>query len=138
MKLDLKYILPYAPYNVGIKILNHKCDYVGIEHSTINGYYFLGGSLHITYEGGSTGKSIQDFKLVLRPLSDLTKEIEHNGEKFVPLYRLIKEDKAFTNDFIYAFGYEELKVSVYELLLEWHFDIYGLIKQYLAVDINAL
>lgn len=79
-----------------------------------------------------------DIKIVCLPLSDLTKEIEHNGEKFVPLYRLIKEDKAFTNDFINVFGYEELKVSVYELLLEWHFDVFGLIEKGLAVDINTI
>lgn len=32
-----------------------------------------------------------DIKPILRPLSDLTKEIEHNGEKFVPLKRITKE-----------------------------------------------
>ena len=80
--------------------------------------------------------SIAHFKLALRPLSDLTKEIEHNGERFIPLYRLMKEDKAFTTSFIDAFGYEELKVSVYELLLEWHFDIFHLIPNGLALDLN--
>lgn len=30
-------------------------------------------------------------KPILRPLSDLTKEIEHNGERFVPIVALLKE-----------------------------------------------
>ena len=30
----------------------------------------------------------KDWRLLLRPLSDLTKEIEHNGERFVPLQKL--------------------------------------------------
>ena len=32
--------------------------------------------------------SINEFKPILHPLSDLTKEIEHEGEKFVPLLEL--------------------------------------------------
>jgi hypothetical protein len=32
-------------------------------------------------------------KPILRPLSDLTKEIEHNGEKFVPLISIVEEIK---------------------------------------------
>lgn len=71
---------------------------------------------------------------ILRPLSSLTKEITHNGEKFVPLYNLMKEDKAFTTSFIDTFGYEELKVSVYEKLIEWHFDVFGFLDKGLAVE----
>jgi len=31
---------------------------------------------------------LKDFKPILRPLSDLIEEIEHNGEKFIPLIKL--------------------------------------------------
>lgn len=37
------------------------------------------------------------FKLILRPLSDLTKEIEHNGEKFIPALELIKLEEKYNN-----------------------------------------
>lgn len=37
------------------------------------------------------GFQLKEVKPILRPLSDLTKEIEHNGERFVPLKRITKE-----------------------------------------------
>ena len=36
-------------------------------------------------------------KPILRPLSDLTKEIEHNGEKFIPALELIKLEEKYNN-----------------------------------------
>ena len=139
MKLELKHLAPYMPYGLKIQILNHKCDYVGIEFSEINGYYFLGDSLHVSYNGGSTGKSIEDFKPILRPLSDLTKEIEVNSEKFIPINYFLGDDSDLVyeaclihNDFSY------LPYNLVQKLLEWHFDVFGLIEQGLAIDINDL
>lgn len=43
----------------------------------------------------------KDYKPILRPLSDLTKEIEHKGEKFVPIIKLIE----------IAFGGEEIDTN---------------------------
>lgn len=63
---------------------------------------------------------------IFYPLEYLTKPIEHEGKMIIPLYELQREDKAFTTDFIETFGYEELKVSVYEKLLEWHFNVFQL------------
>lgn len=81
---------------------------------------------------------------ILHPLSDLTKEIEHNGDIFTPcdwiinkyptLYlhlqvqRLI-EDINWLNqcDFMFI-----------KHLLEWHFDIAGLIEKGEAIDVNTL
>ena len=47
---------------------------------------------HLSYENFIKEEG---HKLVLRPLSDLTKEIEHKGEAFVPIVELAKI--AFTN-----------------------------------------
>ena len=46
-------------------------------------------------------------KLILRPLSDLTKEIEHKGEKFVPIVKLMQiayeiQDSDITPEKIYV------------------------------------
>jgi len=88
-KLELKHVAPYLPYGLKCNILNYKCDYVGIEKSTIKGYYFIGETLHLTYNGGSTGKvNENEIEIYLRPLSDLTKEIEIDGDKFIPLRKL--------------------------------------------------
>lgn len=47
---------------------------------------------HLSYENFIKEEG---HKLILHPLSDLTKEIEHKGEKFVPIIELAKV--AFTN-----------------------------------------
>jgi hypothetical protein len=156
MKLELKHLSGYLPYGLNIKILNYQCDYVGIEYSEITGYYFIGSSLHVNYKGGSTGKSIDIFRPILRPLSDLTKEIEVSGEKFVPNYILNNSFRAGSKDLMpYKYtGYNlELNIEtenysqtidlfdgflIVQKLLEWHFDIYGLIDAELAIDINTL
>lgn len=125
MELELKHLAPYFPYGLNILYWNGTAKkYIGtLQVLHYETRHVLGSDKH---------------KPILRPLSDLTKEITVNGETFVPTYRLIKEDKSFTKDFIDVFGYEELKVSVYELLLEWHFDIFRLIPAGLAIDINTL
>jgi len=105
-----------------------------------------------------------DFKLLLLNLSDLTKEIDINGEKFVPIGKL-KNGGTNINEYRYlewkgysAIDNEEHETSYdektksflqfyrgesrmctkqhekLEKLLEWHFDIHGLIEKGLAID----
>lgn len=95
-------------------------------------------------------------KPILRPLSDLTKEIEET--KFVPVdYFEIGEE--INADFPFEFDHGNVKLiqylesiskynlhndinylpfSVVQKLMEWHFDVYGLIEKGLAIDINSL
>lgn len=40
---------------------------------------------------------ISEYGLCLRPLSDLTKEIEHNGEKFIPALELVKLEEKYNH-----------------------------------------
>lgn len=78
-----------------------------------------------------------NYKIVKHPLSDLTKEIEVNGEKFVPLKKMGYNVSWYGWDF-YKINILEQKYSDIQKLLEWHFDIYGLIEKGLAIDINTL
>ena len=92
-------------------------------------------------------------KPILRPLSDLTKEIEHNGERFVPIDELwgqtlgeidsnTYDDYFFNPDlkttWICKENVLQLEWVVVEKLFEWHFDVFGLIDAGLAIDINTL
>ena len=94
-----------------------------------------------------------EFKLHLRPLSDLTKEIEHNGEKFKPFDELsnflyITEKDNFDTVLsarlwvetmiLYRPDCLTLPFNVVQKLFEWHFDVFGLIKDGLAIDINTI
>lgn len=92
------------------------------------------------------------FKPILRPLSDLTKEIEVNGEKFVPLEKLFGTSvimagflpciNTFNDNFELSVskGTKTLYATLpqYEKLFEWHFDNYGLIEKGLAISIHDL
>ena len=87
----------------------------------------------------------KDYKPILHPLSDLTKPIEHKGEKFVPIKEIQKR-----NDFIHlmngrfvigvksVYELDELPTWVTQLLIEWHFDIADLISKGEAIDVNTL
>jgi hypothetical protein len=145
-------IISYLPYGVKCEILNYKSDYVGLRYSTLNGFYDSIGEPHFTYDGGSTGKSIRDMKIILRPLSDLTKEIEVNGENFVPLKKLnddglglitysvyVRSDNTIALLANYNPGYNCLSENdAKSKLLEWNFDLYGLIESDNAININTL
>lgn len=85
-------------------------------------------------------------KMILRPLSDLTKEISHNGTRFVPKDEINQYTKTNADGTLYLLvggDYWEscpLKwdYQTVEQLLSRHFDIYGLIGDGLAIDINMI
>jgi len=75
MKLELKHLSFY--FN-GLKAVNAFGNVVIISHQNYFNDYneFIGLN--------------ENCKIVIRPLSDLTKEISHNGLKFVPIVELLK------------------------------------------------
>lgn len=130
MKLELKHLVyqNYKPLKVLFKdkIIDVITE-IDFEHGIIS---FLNSSNSLL--------DTNNFKLILRPLSDLTKEIELNGEKFIPFNRIdlsMYELKQLYSNLILPTKLEFWQV---EKLFEWHFDIYGLIENGLAIDINTL
>ena len=127
-KLELKHIVGYLPY--GLKMINEFEDIWNINMSAFS---------------ANLDKVITSSKPILRPLSDLTKEIEVNGEKFVP-------EEYFNNNcnkyylpeywnavlFIQAENIFSVNYAIIQKLYEWHFDIHDLIGKDLAIDINTL
>jgi hypothetical protein len=124
--LELKHLSAYLPY--GLKI-GHKSG---------------AKSIHILHHGNGIGSishilTSDLYKPILRPLSDLTKEIEVNREKFVPIemldnyhnFSIIRWNDIETDPTRYPF-------TIVQKLIEWHFDIFGLIEAGLAIDINTL
>jgi hypothetical protein len=126
-----KQIITYLPFKIKVKILNHKSDYVGIEYSTLNGFYFLNGKVHFTYEGGSTGKSTTEIKLILNPLSDFYEDVD--GVSFSDMI-----SAGYHSEFWYAenFDIRYLLHHDYIKLLSKHADLFGLIEKGLATDIK--
>lgn len=142
MKLELKHLTPYLPYELK-----------GKEYPDGAMYELLSLSMdkfswRPFYESGEFGRLPHriDCKPILHPLSDLTKEIEVDGEKFVPAK--IVEEKFIERFKVKSIGdgwadnlTEYLRSYPYgmiELLIKWHFDVFGLIESGLAIDINTL
>jgi len=139
-KLELKHFAAYLAYEIEvIDEGNYECNKLSYYN-----YNFL------------KKNSLYKLKPILRPLSDLTKEIEHNGERFVPIeYFEIYEENNLSKDYG-GFNIRVIELlesiskhncyndidflpnGVVKKLLEWHFDIFGLIEKGLAVDANTV
>jgi hypothetical protein len=140
MKLELKHLAPYLPY--GLRGFYMDADYD--KQIEVEGLY----NYDDIYNSEHGDMSFDYFKPILRQLSDLTKEIEVNGEKFVPIIKLAFTKSLSMYQFIdgafYCNNYgkfleiKEMPYIVIEKLFEWHFDVFGLIEKGLAIDINTL
>lgn len=86
-------------------------------------------------------------KPILHPLTDLTKEIEHNGEVFVPTTRLkllyefesdnVCEIRMYINSG-WTSSISELPLDIVLQLISWHFDLFNGIESGEAIDVNTL
>jgi hypothetical protein len=156
MKLELKHLAPYLPYGLNLRIKNYNSLSWSVKLNIDN---YLNN-----FDKRYINDNIESIKPILRPLSDLTKEIEVNEEKFVPIYKLFeiqykdtshvdliremyfKINYTFTCSSHYATAMEtsintkNIQMNNYwkiEKLFEWHFDVFGLIEKGLAIDINT-
>ena len=140
-ELTVEHLAPYLPY--GLRLLYEETDSVGKVVSSKVG--IMKGVHHNTIESNPTRVSIGFgdtgyiwmFKPILRPLSDLEKELTINGITFIP------EDKLSNSTQMQIICFRlplvnDLKVYDYQKLLSWHFDVFKLIDKGLAVNINTL
>lgn len=136
-KLELKHLVRYLPYGLKVKL-----DSELFPTPTLIGA--VRTNCYLNYHGHGLCFEIDKIKPILRPLSDLTKEIEVNGEKFAPCEELNKIHKTtITYLKMQEIIIDNIKIDctpswIQNKLLEWHFDIYGLIEKGLAIDINTL
>ena len=134
-KLELKHLAAYLPYELKVKFSfddEHDHSFVGIDTSQ--------DGIHLISPFGDFGRgNIRDIKPILRPLSDLKEEIEHNGEKFCPA-RVMMNDYNYNT--ISSYGYAHVTpinypYRVVEYLFSLHFDIFNLIEKGLAVPLKT-
>jgi hypothetical protein len=143
MKLEIKHLAHYLPYKLKCKWKKSKpYELIGLRkgnQSVSNELWIWKDGLH--YNTGYLYECIP----ILRPLSDLTKEIEVNGEKFVPIERLFEVESKNDRYLNYLeieqqskIGMKYISYGIVEKLAEWHIDFQGLIEKQLAIDINTL
>ena len=138
MKLELRHIAPYLPY--GLKVLRPD----GRTILPVTGLETSGDTFILQFKEGTGRWSYggpEKTKPILRPLSDLTKEIEHNGERFVPVEVVYgnqewkrQQDSVRIEEVVRGTA----QWNTMRKLLEWHFDVFGLIESGLAVGINTI
>ena len=127
MKLELKKeeIIPYLPYDLKLKL----------RHEIIEMHGLISISERIIsydIDNKLCECEISLIKPILRPLSDLTKV---NGFSLSDMI-----SHGYHNPFWLPENFEVkyLMHLDFEKLVSWHFDVFGLIKKGLAIDINTL
>jgi len=151
MKLEVKHLAPYG---------DKGCSYSTREGTTLpfdfEDLYDI--QQHITNYEDDEWKI--NYKLHLRPLSDVGEEMIFNGETFIPMQRLGEMHPTFGNSpfvldkqdgFMVCVGgnigfctvwYDERNMKneywVVQQLLEWGFDVFGLIEAGHAIDVNTV
>lgn len=130
MTLELKDICGYLPYGLMQKHYNDVCSFTIATQSCMGKDVF--------HE-----MPIRFGKPILRPMFDLTEEITHRGEKFVPLD--VFNDRGHFIEFdaaglLYTVGgcMDSDWLMVFDKFHEWMFDYRGLISAGLAIDVNTL
>lgn len=157
MKLELKHIAPYLPYNLMLydERQENKIDkMIGLFQDTIDFEY---------WSPIDFGR-IENYKPILRPLSDLYKEID-GVVHIVELAKIADPNVNWTfkdscyfpvdsNRRLFVFGKQNCfaieynkeigrgyvfvdQFALFNYLFEHHFDVYGLIKAGLAIDVNT-
>lgn len=139
--LDIKHVAPYLPY--GLNFLTHKHR---IKYGQKTVVQSRGMSLdddgtlvvEFLYEDDLIfSNEMKSCQPLLYPLSYLSKEIEHNGEIVEP-YELL----AYTERLqLVRADFNPLSMLSYatvQKLIEFRFDVFGLIDQGLAIDVTTL
>lgn len=150
-ELTIEHLAAYLPY--GVRCVYQTGNGMGEHASVIESI-----DMSRPYSFGSAFWPMNDLKkckLILRPLSDLTREITQNGETFVPTeWFEIGDDNNESIDYgkgnvwlikllkdMAKHNFIELPYMNYGVvrkLHEWHFDTFRLIESGLAIDINTL
>lgn len=135
--LELKDICGYLPYGLKYQWTNMKS--VRLISLTDEVDYSSQHSLSTAWEWMVHRQA----RPILRPMSDLTKEITHKGEKFVPLDVLNNRGHFIEFDaagLLYTVGgcMDSDWLMVFDKFHEWMFDYRGLISAGLAIDVNTL
>jgi hypothetical protein len=153
-ELKIEHLAPYLPYKLKFLCTDgYEHEMVGLELVDI---------LLISHQGdfGRVNINTMNIKPLLYPLSHLTKEIEVNGERFVPIAEFWKmnhnldkigEFKANISDceayiksnhlaffFDFSADLRNVKFWIIKKLFEWHFDVNSLIEKGLAIDKTTL
>lgn len=145
MKLELENLSPYLPYKLMCNVMGEFVD--DFDEPLIPKIFEIVGlgtdyvETH-EYKRTITEQTVwSDVFPILRPLSDLIKIVDIDGKKIVPIEGMFlpcgerdvltswaKENKCWLG--------QQISYLVYCNLFQLHFDVFNLIENKLAIDIN--
>ena len=103
LELKMEHMKCYLDTELKGFVDNEKVILVGLD--TIAEYWIVWKKLAASNQGCSVPEG---FRPICHPLSDFTKEIEHNGKEFVPMIELAKISFPKSNKFIIINNYVDL------------------------------
>lgn len=126
MKLELKHLAPYLPYKLTcvddfgmVKVIDW--EYQSYTNTIV-------GLNHVI---NSQSVQVNCFKILLRPLSDIAYHLD-----FLNKYHVYYDKKE--GCMVKRKNETYTRLNELEYLFKHHFDVFGLIPQGLAIDINTL
>jgi hypothetical protein len=139
-EMTIEHLAAYLPYGVKARY-THGNDGAGLDDIvvTVTGVEMTGNGIY--YRCRELDWPIQlnrRTRLIVRPLSQLTEVIEHNGERFVPSQRIDNMGYRVHPLTYESIGVHALPYWVVQLLLSWHFDIFQLGDSGLAEPIPSI
>jgi hypothetical protein len=151
-QLTIAHLSPYLPHGLQMIFQSKVGRIVALEGLT----HTKGFAATVSTSGGTMWLNSSGFKPLLRPLSNLTKEINHRGDKFAPVDRMYaiassETERSFVNVLLHLKRYESDDIdkthkdifsrapySMHCYACEHHFDVFGLIPAGLAISIHDL
>ena len=134
MKLELKHLATYLPYNLSIMMLSEPNS----REPNIQELKSIDIDLKMVNFGWGNAKELDEIKPILRPLSDLVSECTTDDEvgSISWVSHLLGKELRYFNYLTYKPVFNNY--WEFELLVKNHFDVFGLIDKGLAIDINTL
>ncbi len=122
--MKIEYLAPYLPYDLQWKRCNKDNPKSELVYKVET---MVGRHLDDNYCDYST------YEPILRPLSDLSKQLKGFDGNMLA-WSFYNSEK----DCYQAIINEEISLAFYKLLLQYHFDVFGLIPKGLAIDMNKI
>lgn len=129
MELELKYLSAYLPYKVYLLMSDGKTKLPmnGIKDDNV-----------FVFDGYSSTIKISKAKPILRPLSDLIID-EDIIEDFIGIGNWCNAYDEYLDSWYPDASYaKEAPYAIFEYFLTNHYDVFGLIDNGLAIDINTI
>ena len=122
MELELKHLAPYLGFDLVLSRAEWLTPMIMVGLNTDDVIHNHGAS------------PIRYMTPHLRPLSQLTEEITHNGDTFVPIEYL----DMYAEDLRVMIKHDVMQANMRwhdaQKLVEWHFDVFNLIEHNLAIE----